>query len=108
MKKKIPVQPYWAACVIGHNPELGKMVGSFLSFWAQNRYKALEAVRSQLPDNPQWLDSKGRLIHFTILELRQINPDESEAWMYHFTEFFSTVVAGEKPVTLEVKPTFYH
>lgn len=108
MKKKIPVQPYWAACVLCHNPELGKMVGSFLSFWAQNRFKALEAIRSQLPDNPQYLDSEGKLLSFTLLELRQINPNQSEAWMHHFTEFFSTVIAGEQPVTLQVKPTFYH
>ena len=81
--------PYWAAFVLCHNSEAGKISGSFLSFWAQNRFQAMKAIEHQLPENPVYLDEKGQPRPFSLLDLRQIKPQDTEIWATHFCEFFS-------------------
>lgn len=95
-KKKVEV-PYWAAFVYCYNPDTNRLSGSFLSFWAQNRFQALQAIRAQLPTNPEYLDASGKLRDFTLLDLRQIRPDESAEWAMLFTTFFSEQFGGNSP-----------
>jgi len=94
MSKKKSNVPYWGAFVCCYNPDTNRLLGSFLSFWARNRFEALQAVRDHLPANPEYLDEAGKLRAFTLIDLRQIKPEESVEWAELFTSFFSHEFGG--------------
>ncbi len=97
MKRRVRVQPYWMAVVFCHNDDIGQIVGSFLSFPADNRYRALQCLREQLPDNPKFVDEGGKLRPFQILDLRQIKPSESNMWAMRFHNFFCDMFPVHPP-----------
>jgi hypothetical protein len=93
--------PFWAAVVFCHNDDAGQVVGSYMSFHAQNRYKALEFVRGALPENPKFLHPNGELRPFQLIDLRQIKPSESDEWAHRFYSFFSNLF--QKDPELDVR-----
>jgi hypothetical protein len=80
--------PFWAAVVFCHNDDTGEIVGSFLSFHAQNRFKAVGFIRETLPESEKYLDKGGNLRPFVIIDLRQIRQSESNEWAARFATFF--------------------
>jgi hypothetical protein len=96
------VPPFWAAVVFCHDVDSGQLVGSFLSFHAQNRYKALEFVRGALPDNPQYLDNEGKLRPFQLLDLRQIKESDSAEWAARFYTFFYNLFPQDSEIKVSV------
>jgi len=94
MTKKKSEVPYWGAFVYCYNPDVNKILGSFISFWARNKFEALNALRDHLPANPDYLDASGELRPYTLLDLRQIKPEESAEWAELFMSFFSNEFGG--------------
>jgi hypothetical protein len=90
-KKSARELPFWAAIVFCNNEDVGQIVGSFMSFYAQNRYKALQYVRENLPDNPKFVNTEGGLRPIQIIDLRQIRPSESDEWAHRFYDFFENL-----------------
>jgi hypothetical protein len=84
-----------------------QMLTSFLSFWADNRFKALEAIKGMLPDNPKWLTEDGSLYPFTILALHQCKPHEASMYAQEYTERFR-VAAGIASSAVVSEKIVYH
>lgn len=84
---------YWVAFVMCQCDK--KLVGSFLSFWADNRFYARKAIEGMLPDNLMYLDSSGKLRDFKILTLHQCKEEEAGKYSEIYTERFSDIVNGE-------------
>lgn len=82
---------YWVAVVICQTEK--RILSSFLTFWADNRFKALEAVKTMLPDNPEYLDASGELRPFSFLELRQVKEKDAVLYQNAFFDMFSDVQA---------------
>jgi hypothetical protein len=100
-KKSARELPFWAAVVFCNNEDVGQVVGSYMSFYAQNRYKALEFVRNALPENPKFLHPDGKLRPFQLIDLRQIRPSESDEWAHRFYDFFENLF--QKPSEVDVR-----
>lgn len=80
---------YWVAVVICRNEETGQTHASFLTFWARNRFYALEAVRNMLPERSEYVDAFGKLRPFRFIELKPIRENEAILYQGAFLEMFS-------------------
>ena len=80
---------YWVAVVVCKKEE--RVLASFLTFWADNRFKALEAVKVMLPENPEYLDDSGKLRPFSFVELRPIKERDAHLYQGAFLEMFSGI-----------------
>ncbi len=100
-KKRVRELPFWAAVIFCNNEDVGQVVGSFMSFHAQNRYKALQCIRETLPDNPKFVNKEGKLRPIQIIDLRQIRPSESDEWAHRFYDFFENLF--QKPSEIDVR-----
>jgi hypothetical protein len=86
---------YWVAIILCRNEETGRIMSSFLAFWAKNRFYALQAVRNMLPENPEYLDASGNLRPFDLIELKTIKEAEHEFYQAAFFESFQTTFGVE-------------
>jgi hypothetical protein len=81
---KNPETHYWIAVCIGHDEVNNKIVASCLTFFARNRFYALEALRGMLPENDSWVRPDGTTRPFRILEMHQCRPQDSDRYMHQY------------------------
>jgi hypothetical protein len=101
-KNSVRELPFWAAVVFCDDASGGPLVGSFLSFYAQNRFKALQFIREALPESPEYLDEWGKLKPIRIIDLRQIRESESEEWAARFYTFFYNLFPEDPQISAKV------
>jgi hypothetical protein len=101
-KTKIKVKlPFWAAVVFCDDAS-GPLTGSFLSFYAQNRFKALQFIRETLPENPEYLNASGNLKLIRIIDLRQIKECDAEDWAIRFYTFFHNLFPEDPEISTKI------
>lgn len=86
---------YWIAIVVCQNKETGRVLSSFLTFWARNKFYALQAVKTMLPENPEYLDSTGQLRPFHLIELKSIKEHQVDYYQAAFYESFQHAFCSE-------------
>jgi hypothetical protein len=100
--KSKPTLPFWAAVVFCDDARPGPLTGSFLSFYAQNRFQALQFIRETLPESPEYLDERGKLKPIRIIDLRQIRESDSEEWAARFYTFFHNLLPEDPQISTKV------
>lgn len=98
---------FWCCLVVCSVPVGGQTITSFLSFWADNRFKASKAIEAMLPDNPKWLNEEGNLHPYRILAFHQCKPDETQKYAQAYLEQFRMAV-GLATEDSELETTVYH
>jgi len=83
---------FWCAFVMCAESVENQTITSYLSFWADNRFKALKAVEGMLPDNPKWLSISGNLRPYTILALHQCKEENSNFYAQIYMNQFRAAV----------------
>lgn len=84
---------YWIAFCVGTNDETNKVLASCLTFWATNRFYALEAVRTMLPEHENWTRSDGSPVPHMLWKLEQCTEEEAEERAAFYIQTFFEVVA---------------
>lgn len=83
---------YWIAFCVGKNDELNKVLASCLTFWASNRFYALEAVRTMLPEHENWTKSDGTPVPHSVWRLEQCSEEEAEERIAFYMQTFTDVI----------------
>lgn len=85
---------YWIAFCVGFDDDNGKILASALTFWARNRYYALQAITAMLPEHDNWVRSDGTTRPYQLYTLEQCRPDQAEERAMFFAQTFSEVVSA--------------
>lgn len=86
----------WVAVVVAKQDETGRVLASFLTVHAVNRFKAQLEVKKQLPENPAYLTGAGELRPFRFVELRQVQEKQLPAYQGAFFEMFGNMFGGSE------------
>ena len=84
---------YWIAFCVGFDDENKRFLASCLTFWALNRFHALQAVAAMLPDHENWTRSDGSPHAHRVWKLTKCKPEESDELAAFYLQTF-TDLAG--------------
>lgn len=87
---------YWIAVCVGFNEENGKILASALTFWARNRFYALQAIAAMLPENEAWVMPDGKTRPYQLYTLEQSKPEESDEKIIFYLQTFSDILEASR------------